>query len=65
MESSELTPAQRLDPPDPRLIEAGIVTIHDIETLQACVAYENANHQRVHILRRLDCRAATLRRSED
>ncbi|WP_336361767.1 hypothetical protein [Haladaptatus sp. ZSTT2] len=50
-ESNELSPAQRLEPPNSRLINAGIVTIHDMETLRACVAYENANQQRVRILR--------------
>ncbi len=51
VESGGLTPAQRLEPPNSRLINAGIVTIHDMETLRACVAYENANQQRVRILR--------------
>ncbi|MFC7157744.1 hypothetical protein ACFQPA_20170 [Halomarina halobia] len=63
-DSSELSPAQRLDPPNTRLINAGITTINDMETLRACVAYENAHQQRVQILRRLDDRASELR-SED
>ena len=62
--SSELSPEQRLDPPNRRLINAGIATINDMETLRACVAYENAHQQRVQILRRLDDRASELR-SED
>ncbi|WP_332900332.1 hypothetical protein [Haladaptatus sp. CMSO5] len=63
-DSNGLSPAQRLEPPNSRLINAGIVTIHDMETLRACVAYENAHGQRVQILRRLDDRASELR-SED
>ena len=62
--SIELSPEQRLDPPNTRLITAGIVTITDMETLRACVAYENAHQQRVQILRRLDDRASELQ-SED
>jgi hypothetical protein len=61
MTSQQLTPAQRLEPPDVRLIDAGIATIGDLETLQACVAYENAHQQRVQILRRLKLRAAEIR----
>jgi hypothetical protein len=60
-ESSGLTPEQRLGPADPALITAGIVTIHDLETLQACVAYENQHRQRVPVLRRLAQRASELR----
>ncbi|SEO99868.1 hypothetical protein SAMN04487948_11036 [Halogranum amylolyticum] len=56
-ESTSLTPEQRLEPPTNHLIDAGIATIHDIATLRACVAYENANQQRVRILRRLEHRA--------
>ena len=63
-ESSELSPEQRLNPSNTRLINAGIATINDMETLRACVAYENAHQQRVQILRRLDDRASELR-SED
>ena len=54
---SELSPEQRLEPPNTRLLNAGIVTINDMETLRACVAYENANQKRVQILRRLEHRA--------
>ena len=64
-ESNELSPAQRLEPPNSRLINAGIVTIHDMETLRACVAYENANQQRVRILRRLEQRASEIRSQDD
>ncbi|KTG11325.1 hypothetical protein AUR64_04385 [Haloprofundus marisrubri] len=52
-----LTPEQRLEAPTTHLIDAGIATIHDMATLRACVAYENANQQRVQILRRLEQRA--------
>jgi len=62
---SEFSPEQRLEPPNTRLINAGIVTINDMETLRACVAYENANQQRVQILRRLKDRASEIRTQED
>ena len=55
---------QRFEPPNSQLISAGIATINDMETLRACVAYENTHQQRVQILRRLDDRASELR-SED
>ena len=64
-DASELSPEQRLKPPNTRLITAGIVTIHDMETLRACVAYENANQQRVQILRRLEQRATEIRSQND
>jgi len=64
-DASELSPEQRLEPPNTRLINAGIVTIHDMETLRACVAYENANQQRVQILRRLEQRATEIRSQND
>jgi len=64
-DTSELSPEQRLEPPNTRLINAGIVTINDIETLQECVAYENANQQRIPILRRLKCRASEIRTEDD
>ena len=62
-ESGGLTPQQRVDPPtpDPAIITAGIVTIQDMAVLRACVGYENQHKQRVHILRRLDRRAAEIR----
>jgi hypothetical protein len=60
-ESDGLTPEQRVGPTEPALITAGIVTIHDLETLQACAAYEDQHRQRVPVLRRLAQRAAELR----
>ncbi|GAA0262513.1 hypothetical protein [Halobacterium noricense] len=62
---SELSPEQRLEPPNTRLLNAGIVTINDMETLRACVAYENANQQRIPILRRLEHRANKIRAEEE
>ena len=64
-DASELSPEQRLEPSNTRLINAGIVTINDMETLRACVAYENANQQRVQILRRLEQRASKIRAQDD
>jgi len=66
VESDGLTPEQRLEPPNTRLINAGIATIHNMETLRACVAYdENANQGRVQILRRLEQRASEIRSQGD
>ncbi|WP_117595663.1 MULTISPECIES: hypothetical protein [Haloprofundus] len=65
VESGGLTPKQRLEPPNTRLINAGIMTIHDMETLRACVAYENANRGRVQILRRLKQQADEIRSQEE
>ena len=65
VESSDLTPEQRLEPPNTRLINAGIVTINDMETLRACVAYENTNQQRVRILRQLKQQADEIRSQDD
>lgn len=45
-ESSGLTSEQRVGSSEPALITAGIVTIHDLETLRACVTYENQHRQR-------------------
>lgn len=59
--SSELSPKQRLEPPNVDLLNAGIVSITDIETVRACVAYENSNQGRVQILRRLASQAETIR----
>jgi hypothetical protein len=64
-DTSELSPEQRLEPPNTRLINAGIVTIFEMETLRACVAYENANQQRVQILRRLEDQASEIRSQDD
>jgi hypothetical protein len=41
------------------------VTINDMETLRACVAYENANQQRIPILRQLKDRASEIRAEDD
>ncbi|MBP1953321.1 hypothetical protein J2752_000202 [Halarchaeum rubridurum] len=60
-ESSGLTPEQRLSATNTHLLRANIVTIHDIETLRRCVAYENANQNRQPILRQLAERATELR----
>ena len=60
-DSSELSPEQRLDPPNTRLINAGIATINDMKTLRACVAYENTHQSRTQILRRLKWKAEELR----
>jgi hypothetical protein len=65
VESGGLTPEQRLEPPNTHLINAGIVTIDDMETLRACVGYENANQGRVQILRRLERRAQEIRSQEE
>ncbi|MFC6768763.1 hypothetical protein [Natrinema soli] len=56
-----LTPQQRLESSNPRIIDAGVATITDMETLQACVAYENQHQQRLPILKLLVQRAEGLR----
>jgi hypothetical protein len=58
-------PEKRLEAPNHRLIEAGIATIPDMETLRECVAYENAHQNRTQILRRLQWKAEELRESEE
>ena len=58
-------PEKRLEAPNYRLIKAGIATIPDMETLRDCVAYENANQNRIQILRRLQWKAEELRESEE
>ena len=60
-ESNGLTPEQRLEPSNVDLLRAGIETIHDMETLRACVGYENANQQRTQILERLARRGREIR----
>lgn len=60
-ESNGLSPEQRLEPLNIRLIEPGIATIQDMETLRACVAYENTHQKRIQILRRLEQRATEIR----
>lgn len=61
----EFSPEKRLEAPNPRLIDAGIVTIPDMETLQECVAYENTHQNRTQILRRLQWKAEELRGDEE
>jgi len=61
IESSGLTPQQRLESSNTRLVDAGIATIKDMEMLRACVAYENANKRRVQILQCLKRRADEIR----
>ncbi|GGL39748.1 hypothetical protein GCM10009037_24390 [Halarchaeum grantii] len=60
-DASVLTPEQRLTPENLDVLRACIVTIPDIETARACVAYENAHQNREPILRRLAQRASELR----
>ena len=64
-ESNSLTPEQRLEPSNSRLLTAGIETIHDMETLHACVGYENANQQRTRILERLARRGREIRSQDE
>jgi len=61
VESNGLSPEQRLEPPNIRLINPGIATIDDMDTLRACVAYENTHQNRIQILRWLKQRAEELR----
>lgn len=62
---SGLTPKQRLEATNPRLLDACIVTIHDMETLHECVAYENQHKQRIPILEMLARRAEELREEDE
>ena len=62
---NEFPPEKRLEAPNYQLIEAGIATIPDMETLRECVAYENAHQNRTQILRRLQSKAEELRESEE
>jgi hypothetical protein len=64
-ESDEFPPEKRLEAPDHRLIKAGIATIHDMETLRECVAYENTHQNRTQILRQLEWKAAELREDQE
>jgi hypothetical protein len=61
----EFPPEERLETPNYRLIEAGIATISDVETLRECVAYENAHQNRRQILRRLKWKVDELREETD
>lgn len=60
-----LPPEKRLEASNHRLVEAGIATIPDMETLRECVAYENTNQNRTPILRRLKWKADELRANEE
>ena len=61
---TRLTPEQRLEATPVQLVEAGIATIDDMETLRECVAYENAHQNRTPILERLARRADEIRADE-
>lgn len=61
----EFPPEKRLEAPNHRLIEAGIATIPDMETLRECVTYENAHQNRTPTLMRLDRKAAEIREVEE
>ena len=63
--SSSLTPEQRLEPSNVNLLGAGIETIHDLETLRACVGYENANQQRTQTPKRLTRRGREIRSHDE
>ncbi|GGM75356.1 nicotinamide mononucleotide adenylyltransferase [Halarchaeum rubridurum] len=60
-DANTLTPEQRLAPENLDLLRACIVTIPNVQTVQACVAYENAHQNREPILRWLAQQAAELR----
>ena len=57
----DFPPEKRLEAPNSRLIDAGIVTIPDMETLREYVAYENAHQNRTPILKRFERKAVELR----
>ena len=59
-----LTPEQRLEATSVRIVEAGIATIDNMETLRACVAYKNTHQNRTPILERLARRADEIRADE-
>ena len=61
---TRLTPEQRLEATPVQLVEASIATIDGMETLRACVAYENTHQNRTPILERLARRAENLRDEE-
>jgi hypothetical protein len=58
-------PEKRLEAPTYRLVEAGIATIPDMETLQECVTYENTHQNRTPVLKRLERKGAQLRDGVD
>ena len=64
-ESESLSPEQRLESVNTRLIKPSIETIQNMEMLRACVAYENANQQRTQILRQLTTQARALRSNDE
>lgn len=57
-------PEKRLEAPSIDLIRAGITTIPDMETLRACIAYENRHQNRTPILERLERKAVELRAAQ-
>ena len=59
-----LTPEQRLEATSVRIVEAGIATIDDMETLRECVAHENTHQNRTPILEQLARRAEEIRAEE-
>jgi len=59
-----LSPEQRLEPPTATLVDAGIESINDTETLRACAAYENTHQNRTPILRRLERKVEEIRDTE-
>ena len=59
-----LIPEQRLEATSVQLVEAGIATINDMETLRECVAYENVYQNRTPILAQLARRADEIRAEE-
>lgn len=68
MVRSESTPITEAIPPEKlletdqaSLIRGGVACMHDIETVQQYVAYENRNDPRRWVFRMLAERAATLR----
>ncbi|WP_254526113.1 hypothetical protein [Natrinema caseinilyticum] len=63
--SSELSPAQRLEAPSTRFIDASIAPINDMDALRACIAYENQHQQRIPILRQLEKRTNELRSQDE
>jgi len=58
-------PEQRLEPPKRDSSTLVSRRFNDMETLRACVAYENAHQNRTHILRRLKSKADELREDEE
>ena len=63
--SNGLTPEQRFKPVNARLLNAGIETIHDMDTLRACVGYENANQQRRQVLEYLARRGREIHAADE